>query len=58
MSPDLCRARSATISGAWFASITPPAPTRMRDVAAAISAIMTSGAVEAMVGRLWCSATQ
>jgi hypothetical protein len=28
--------RSATISGAWFGSITPPDPTRMRGVAAAI----------------------
>ena len=30
--------RSATISGAWFGSITPPEPTRMRSVMAAICA--------------------
>ena len=41
------RKRSATISGAWFGSITPPAPTRMRCVAAAMRAMMTSGALEA-----------
>ena len=44
--------RSATISGAWFGSITPPDPTRMRAVAAAICPIMISGAALAMFGRL------
>ena len=50
--------RSATISGAWFGSMTPPEPTRIRDVAAAIWPIMMSGAELATDGRLWCSATQ
>ncbi len=50
--------RSATISGAWFGSMTPPEPTRMRVVAAAICPIMMSGAELAIDGRLWCSATQ
>ena len=36
----------------------PPAPTRMREVAAATAAIMTSGADAAMLAMLWCSATQ
>ena len=44
--------RSATISGAWFGSITPPAPTRMRPVTAAIWPIMISGAELAIDGRL------
>ena len=44
--------RSATISGAWLGSITPPEPTRMRAVTAAICPIMISGAVLAMVGML------
>ena len=44
--------RSATISGAWFGSITPPEPTRMRVVAAAICPIMMSGAELAIDGRL------
>ena len=50
--------RSATISGAWFTSMTPPDPTRMRVVAAAICPIMISGAELAMLGILWCSASQ
>jgi hypothetical protein len=50
--------RSATTSGAWFGSITPPEPTRMRFVAAAIWPIMISGAGLATEGRLWCSASQ
>jgi hypothetical protein len=50
--------RSATRSGAWFGSITPPEPTRMRSVTAAICPIMISGAGLATEGRLWCSATQ
>jgi len=39
-------------------SITPPEPTRMRFVAAAICPIMISGAGLATEGRLWCSASQ
>ena len=35
---------SATTSDEWLGSITPPEPTRMRDVAAAIAAISTAGA--------------
>ncbi len=50
--------RSATASGAWLGSITPPEPTRMRSVLAAMCAISTSGAVDATDGMLWCSATQ
>ena len=50
--------RSATISGAWFGSITPPEPTRICLVTAAIWPIMMSGAELAIDGRLWCSATQ
>ena len=44
--------RSATISGAWFGSITPPEPTRMRLVTAAIWPIMRSGAGLATEARL------
>ena len=44
--------RSATIRGAWFGSITPPAPTRMRSVTRAIWPIMISGAELAIEGRL------
>ncbi len=50
--------RSTTVSGAWFGSITPPEPTRMCSVTAAIWPIMMSGAELATDGRLWCSATQ
>ena len=50
--------RSITISGAWFGSITPPEPMRMFFVTAATCPIMMSGAELAMVGRLWCSASQ
>jgi len=50
--------RSATMRGAWFGSMTPPEPTRIADVAAAICPIMISGAELAMFARLWCSATQ
>ena len=49
---------SATTSGAWFGSMTPPEPTRMRDVLAARWAISTGGVVQATLGMLWCSATQ
>src|ERR1700716_2760802 len=38
--------------------MTPPEPTRMRAVIAAIWPIMMSGAELAIEGRLWCSATQ
>ena len=44
--------RSATISGAWFGSMTPPEPTRICVVAAAIWPIMISGAELATDGRL------
>ena len=46
------------MSGAWFGSITPPEPTRIRLVAAAMGADMISGAPLATDGMLWCSATQ
>ncbi len=50
--------RSATASGEWLGSITPPEPTRMRSVLAARCAMSVSGAVDATEGMLWCSATQ
>ena len=50
--------RSATISGAWLGSITPPEPTRMFLVTAAICPIIRSGAGLATEARLWCSASQ
>ncbi len=49
---------SATTSGAWLGSITPPDPMRMRRVAAPTWASSTAGAELAMPGMLWCSATQ
>ena len=49
---------SATTSGAWFGSMTPPEPTRMRSVRAAVAAISTGGVVDATAGMLWCSANQ
>jgi hypothetical protein len=49
---------SATTSGAWLGSMTPPEPSRSRLVAAARWAIRTAGAVLAIPGMLWCSATQ
>src|SRR6476646_4243376 len=49
---------SATTSGAWFGSMTPPEPTRIRSVAPAITAMRTAGLVAATDGMLWCSATQ
>ena len=49
---------SATTSGSWLGSITPPDPTRIRSVAAASIAISTGGLVAATAGMLWCSATQ
>jgi hypothetical protein len=41
---------SATTSGRWFGSITPPVPTRIRDVAPAIAAASTVGAEPAIPG--------
>ncbi len=49
---------SATTSGEWLGSITPPEPTRMRSVRAAAAATSTGGEVEATAGMLWCSANQ
>lgn len=44
--------------GAWFGSITPPEPRRMRVVWAARWARITAGEEEATPGMEWCSATQ
>ena len=49
---------SATTSGAWFGSMTPPEPIRMVEVALATWASRTAGEELAMPGMLWCSATQ
>ncbi|MGF7122413.1 hypothetical protein J2X34_002829 [Rhodococcus sp. BE178] len=49
---------SATTSGAWLGSITPPEPTRMESVTAATWPIITAGAELAMPGMEWCSASQ
>ena len=49
---------SATASGAWLGSITPPEPTRIRSVAAASIPTATGGLVEATDIVLWCSASQ
>jgi hypothetical protein len=49
---------SATTSGGWLGSITPPEPTRMVDVADATCPISTAGAELAIPGMLWCSASQ
>jgi hypothetical protein len=49
---------SATTSGAWLGSITPPEPTRMRVVDAAVRPIMMGGVVDATDAMLWCSANQ
>ena len=49
---------SATTSGAWLGSITPPEPTLIRSVADAIIAMSSGGFVAATAGMLWCSATQ
>ena len=49
---------SATFKGAWFGSMMPPAPIRMREVSPATCPIITSGAGLATLGRLWCSASQ
>jgi len=52
------RKASATRSGLWLGSITPPEPTRIVEVAAATWPIITSGEELAMPGLLWCSASQ
>ena len=49
---------SAISSGAWFGSITPPAPSRIVRVCAPTCAISTLVAEEAMLAMLWCSAYQ
>jgi hypothetical protein len=49
---------SATTSGGWLGSITPPAPIRIRSVLAARVAARTAGEELAIPGMLWCSATQ
>ena len=49
---------SAIVSGEWFGNITPPAPRRIVDVWAAMWAISTLGADEAITDMLWCSAYQ
>ncbi|MNI91706.1 hypothetical protein D3C73_1494110 [compost metagenome] len=49
---------SATMSGAWLGSITPPEPRRMREVRVAAAAISTGGVVDATDGMLWCAANQ
>jgi hypothetical protein len=46
------------VRGAWFGSITPPAPSRISCVLAATWAINTAVAAEAIDGMLWCSANQ
>ena len=49
---------STMASGVWCPVCTAPAPTRMRDVAAATSPISTAGAELATPGVTWCSASQ
>ncbi len=49
---------SAIVSGAWFGSMIPPAPSLMRSVFAATCAISTAVADEAIASMLWCSAYQ
>ena len=49
---------SAITSGAWFGSMMPPAPTRMREVPPAMWPITTAVAALAIPGMLWCSASQ
>jgi hypothetical protein len=45
---------SATLSGEWFGSMTPPAPSRIRVVIEPTYAIRISGVVVAIPGMLWC----
>jgi hypothetical protein len=49
---------SATASGLWFGSITPPEPTRILRVDEATRSISTAGVELARLGVLWCSANQ
>ena len=49
---------SAMVSGEWLGSMMPPAPRRMLEVWAAIWAISTLVAEEAIEDMLWCSAYQ
>ncbi|MNY63269.1 hypothetical protein D3C86_2002020 [compost metagenome] len=49
---------SATISGAWLGSMTPPEPTRIVEVPAATWPMTTAVAALAIPGMLWCSASQ
>ena len=49
---------SATTSGAWLGSITPPEPTRMVFVPPAMWPTSTAVAELATPSMLWCSATQ
>jgi len=52
------RNASATLSGAWFGSMIPPDPTRIRAVSRATCPIRISGEEPAMPDMLWCSASQ
>ena len=56
--PSSIRNCSATTSGWWCGSITPPDPSRIADVRAPIAASSTGGDPEATPGTPWCSATQ
>ena len=49
---------SAITSGEWFGSMIPPEPSRMVSVWAAMWAISTAVADEAIDRMLWCSAYQ
>lgn len=49
---------SAITSGAWFGSITPPAPSRMRSVSAVSRAIIRGGEATDRPGMAWCSDIQ
>jgi hypothetical protein len=49
---------SAITMGAWFGSMMPPAPTRTLFVPPAIWHMTMEVAELAMLGMLWCSATQ
>ena len=52
------RNTSATLKAAWFGSMIPAAPTRIRSVRAATAAVRISGALQARLVMLWCSDTQ